>query len=182
MNTSAPAFPDEPLSCADCWRLQVSLADTRKGKNGQARQSVFGRLAGYEDVNDAERLARDPAMRAIVGGRAHRPAGGLDQPDGPLRDRVAGRPRQPRGAHRPVRRLDRPGAQPPAAGRHHPRHGQLARARPTASRRARPRTATSAAPATTRCSCSTSSATWSAACCGPATSTAPRAGARCWSR
>jgi Transposase DDE domain group 1 len=28
---------------------------------------VFGRLAGYEDVNDAERLARDPAMQAIVG-------------------------------------------------------------------------------------------------------------------
>jgi hypothetical protein len=28
---------------------------------------VFGRLAGYEDVNDAERLACDPAMRAIVG-------------------------------------------------------------------------------------------------------------------
>jgi hypothetical protein len=28
---------------------------------------VFGRLAGYEDVNDAERLAQDPAMRAIVG-------------------------------------------------------------------------------------------------------------------
>jgi hypothetical protein len=27
---------------------------------------VFGRLAGYEDVNDAERLARDPVMRAIV--------------------------------------------------------------------------------------------------------------------
>ena len=28
---------------------------------------MFGRLAGYEDVNDAERLARDPAMCAIVG-------------------------------------------------------------------------------------------------------------------
>ncbi len=27
---------------------------------------MFGRLAGYEDVNDAERLSRDPAMRAIV--------------------------------------------------------------------------------------------------------------------
>jgi hypothetical protein len=27
------------------------------------RQSVFGRLAGYEDVNDADRLGRDPAMR-----------------------------------------------------------------------------------------------------------------------
>ena len=45
------------------------LADARTGKNGRhrlaglLRQSVFGRLAGYEDVNDAERLCRDPAMR-----------------------------------------------------------------------------------------------------------------------
>src|SRR5262249_11306009 len=30
----------------------------------------FGRLAGYEDVNDAERLCRDPAMRWVVGDRA----------------------------------------------------------------------------------------------------------------
>jgi hypothetical protein len=33
-------------------------------------QSVFGRLAGYEDVNDAQRLRHDPAMRWIVGGNA----------------------------------------------------------------------------------------------------------------
>ncbi len=52
------------------------LADTRTGQNSrhtliaQFRQSVFGRLAGYEDVNDADRLAHDPAMRWIVGGRA----------------------------------------------------------------------------------------------------------------
>lgn len=52
------------------------LTDARTGKNGrhsllaQLRQSVFGRLAGYEDVNDADRLGRDPAMRWIVGGRA----------------------------------------------------------------------------------------------------------------
>ena len=52
------------------------LADTRTGQNsrhilvGQFRQSVFGRLAGYEDVNDANRLAHDPAMRWVVGGRA----------------------------------------------------------------------------------------------------------------
>src|SRR5205809_1083688 len=50
--------------------------DPRTGRNGrhsliaQLRQSVFGRLAGYEDVNDADRLGRDPAMRWIVGGRA----------------------------------------------------------------------------------------------------------------
>jgi len=50
--------------------------DNRTGKNGrhgmtgQIRQSVFGRVGGYEDVNDAERLGRDPAMRWIVGGKA----------------------------------------------------------------------------------------------------------------
>jgi len=53
-----------------------SLADSRTGRNGRhalvglLRQSVFGRLAGYEDVNDAERLRHDPAMRWIVGGKA----------------------------------------------------------------------------------------------------------------
>jgi hypothetical protein len=29
------------------------------------RQSVYSRLAGYEDVNDAERLAQDLAFRLI---------------------------------------------------------------------------------------------------------------------
>jgi len=53
-----------------------TLADARTGKNGRhrltglLRQSVFGRLAGYEDVNDAGRLCRDPAMRWVVGDRA----------------------------------------------------------------------------------------------------------------
>src|SRR5580700_9938671 len=51
------------------------LAAARTGKNGRhalvgmLRQAVFGRLAGYEDVNDAERLRHDPAMRWIVGGK-----------------------------------------------------------------------------------------------------------------
>ena len=53
-----------------------TLADMRTGKNGRhllvglLRQSVFGRLAGYEDVNDAEQLCRDPAMRWVVRDRA----------------------------------------------------------------------------------------------------------------
>ena len=46
------------------------LSDGRRGKNtrhvlvGLLRQSVFGRLAGYEDVNDAERLAHRTLARA----------------------------------------------------------------------------------------------------------------------
>jgi hypothetical protein len=56
------------------------LGEGRRGRNirhrllGLLRQAVYGRLAGYEDVNDAERLACDPAMRAIVGRE------GMDRP------------------------------------------------------------------------------------------------------
>lgn len=50
----------------------AALSDLRRGRNtrhvltGLLRQSVYSRLAGYEDVNDAERLSVDPAMCAIV--------------------------------------------------------------------------------------------------------------------
>ena len=65
---------DDALGLTDL--VGGELVDPRTGKNGQHamtglfRQSVFGRLAGFEDVNDADRLGRDPAMRWIVGGRA----------------------------------------------------------------------------------------------------------------
>ena len=60
----------------DALRLFDSVSsvfiDKRTGRNIQhsmptlLRQSVFSRLAGYEDVNDAERLPVDPVMRAIT--------------------------------------------------------------------------------------------------------------------
>jgi Transposase DDE domain group 1 len=65
---------DDTLGLADTGA--DTLADARTGKNGRHRlaglfrQSVFGRLAGYEDVNNADRLCRDPAMRWVVGDRA----------------------------------------------------------------------------------------------------------------
>ena len=49
------------------------LKESRTGNNIRhrliplLRQSVYSRLAGYEDTNDAERLAQDPAMRVVVG-------------------------------------------------------------------------------------------------------------------
>src|SRR5512135_3790041 len=52
------------------------LHDTRTGRNTRhglaalLRQSLYSRLAGYEDLNDADRLRSDPTMRAVVGRRA----------------------------------------------------------------------------------------------------------------
>ncbi|MHC4682268.1 MAG: transposase, partial [Planctomycetota bacterium] len=56
--------------------IHSELRDMRTGKNTQhrlvalLRQSIYSRLAGYDDTNDAERLAVDPAMRHVAGGRA----------------------------------------------------------------------------------------------------------------
>ncbi len=64
---------DEALGLTD--RATTQLKESRTGRNVQhqlvplLRQAVYSRLAGYEDTNDAERLAQDPAMRVIAGWR-----------------------------------------------------------------------------------------------------------------
>ena len=68
---------DEVLGLTEM--AQDSLHDSRLGSNKQhrlvplLRQSIYSRLARYGDVNDAERLSLDPAMRHVVGGRAALP-------------------------------------------------------------------------------------------------------------
>ena len=52
--------------------VSKDLSDVRTGRNVQhalktlLRQSVYSRLAGYEDANDATLMSKDPAMRAIT--------------------------------------------------------------------------------------------------------------------
>src|SRR4029450_250340 len=78
--------PDDALTLTDTGA--DTLADARTGKNGRhrlvglLRQALFGRLAGYDDVNDAERLRHDPAMRWIVGGKAAQGCAGSPSPLG----------------------------------------------------------------------------------------------------
>lgn len=51
--------------------MERHLTDSRRGKNVQLplpdllRRPIYSRLAGYEDVNDAERLSQDPTFRLI---------------------------------------------------------------------------------------------------------------------
>ena len=59
---------DERLGFSEL--IEQHLTDSR-GKNTQLpladllRQSVYSRLAGYEDMNDAERVSQDPVFRLI---------------------------------------------------------------------------------------------------------------------
>ena len=78
VSSDAGLFPYRDLD--EAARLTESVAadlfDFRTGSNishsmtALLRQSIYSRLAGYEDVNDAQRLSVDPVMRHVVGGRA----------------------------------------------------------------------------------------------------------------
>jgi hypothetical protein len=65
-----PRELDERLSLNTL--IERHLVDPRTGRNYQLplpdlfRQSIYSRLAGYEDTNDAERLAEDPTVRMLA--------------------------------------------------------------------------------------------------------------------
>ena len=62
---------DDALGLTDI--AEDYLQESRTGRNIRhhlvplLRQSIYSRLAGYDDINDADRLAQDPAMRVVVG-------------------------------------------------------------------------------------------------------------------
>ena len=64
---------DEVLGLTDMTTCMLSGARANNRRHdlaGLFRQSVYARLAGYEDVNDQEALSCDPAMRAVIGRKA----------------------------------------------------------------------------------------------------------------
>jgi Transposase DDE domain group 1 len=171
---------DDALSLTDTGA--DALADARTGKNGRhllvglLRQSVFGRLAGYEDVNDADRLCRDPAMRWVVGDRAITGSAASASQMGRFETKWLSRPENLAAlADLPGKWIDKVHQRRP------PRIVVLdidSSESPTmASRKAAPTMGTSAAPVITHCSYSISSAMSSGALCDPVTSIALMAGA-----
>jgi hypothetical protein len=159
----------------------AALSDSRRGKNtthrldGLFRQSVYGRLAGCEDVNDADRLALDPVMRQVVGGRAVDAQAASASQMGRFETETLAMPENLAAlADLSGQWIDR----------FHDRNGlklivldMHSSVSPTHGEQEGPHgTGISTARAITRCSCSTSSACWNEVPCGTAMSTAPIAG------
>ncbi len=119
--------PDDALGLSDI--ASGALCDARRGKNTihrlVFRQSVYGRLAGYEDVNDADRPALD---------RVNRPGGLLSMRRRPRHRRWGGfeigTPALPENRTAPA---DRPGSSALAAAERRTNRKNLIRGRNRAS-------------------------------------------------
>ena len=176
---------DDALGLFDA--VSTALSDQRTGRNIQhamatlLRQSIYSRLAGYEDVNDAERLSVDPVLRAITGKKApHKQAAsvntmgrfetelltqrenlaGLSEINGKWVERAMSKT-----PHRRII-LDLDSSESPV-------HGH---------RKGRPTTVISAVPVSIPCSASTSGVIVKANCSAPAMFTALIVGRKFWNR
>ncbi len=130
------------------------------------RQSIYSRLAGYEDVNDAERLCVDPAMRHVVGGRATLPGkyAASTSEVGRFETEILSTPRNLTSL------MDLSGRWIDKVHQRKPLKELILDMDSSVSEtygdnRARLTTGTSNACATIRCFCSTSSAIWNGPCC-----------------
>ena len=76
--------------------IDEHLTDSRQGTNKKfpfvdlVRQSVYSRLAGYQDLNDAVRVSADPTFRLLGSKKNWDRGGGAYVASAKLRDRTAG--------------------------------------------------------------------------------------------
>ena len=164
------------------------LQESRGGRNvqhrlvGLLRQSVYSRLAGYEDTNDAERLAQDPTMRVIVGRRGGpEETGRQHQHHEPVRDRGAYPRRQCRRVGPSERYVGGPGDDAHSAPAGDLGHGQFGESG-TGGQEGASYKDTLGARAITLCSCSTSSVTARGRCSVRGTYIARTGGVMYWIR
>ena len=80
-------------------------------------------FAGYEDVNDADRLRHDPAMRWIVGGKAAQRSAALPSQVGRFETQWLAAPKNFAALPDLSGPVDRPCARPKATPWHRARHG-----------------------------------------------------------
>ena len=167
--------------------INEHLSDSRQGTNKQftladlLRQSVYSRLAGYEDLNDAERISIDPTFRLIGsqkiwdrGAALTSTLHGFETEMLASEENLLGLMALNRGLVGQGEAFD--DSERVGSGQTPPR------VRSMANRKAVPTTDTSNRSAITRCCCSISTAIVWRRSCVPATCTAPRTGASCYCR
>jgi len=172
---------DERLGLSEL--IREHLRDGRQGKNTQLplsdllRQSIYSRLAGYEDVNDAERLAQDPTFRLMGSETIWERGAALTsrlQSFGAVEPR-----REPQWFGFDEPRTDRQGRNRSLSAESSAGHGQHRDPRLLANRRTAPTTGILSPPPITRCYCSTARATVWRRSCAPEMCTAPTTGKNC---
>ena len=157
------------------------LQDRRTGRNilhhlvPLLRQSIFSRLAGYDDTNDADRLAYDPAMRVVVGWQGSERKAASTSEMGRFETETLTEEKNLKG-------LARMNSQWVEGAMVHTPHRRVildmdsSESQCTASRREQPTTATSSVSVITLSFCSTSSGIVKQRSYGQATSTVPMIG------
>ncbi len=159
--------------------MERHLTDSRRGKNTQLplidllRQSVYSRLAGYEDVNDAERVSQDPTFRLIGSKKIWERGAALTSRLQSFETKTADARRKSRRSGHAQPGVDRQSGSyrfAPTGGAGHGQHRDPG-LRP--ARGKAPTTDTSSLPIITRCCCSIAKATAWRRNCVLATSTVP---------
>ena len=145
--------------------IEEHLSDSRQGLNKKfpladlLRQSVYSRLAGYEDVNDAVRVSADPTFRLIGSKRNWDRGAALTSRLQSFEAELLASEENLLGLMTVNRELVAQAEALPTVQTAWCSIWTPRRAPSTASKKAVPTTGTSSPSATTRCCCSTSTAT-----------------------